>query len=250
VTGAAQGIGLAIARRLVESGANVMLADVNAVKVKSAASALGFGAQRVASCAVDVASSAQTRDLVAATLDTFGSVHILVNNAGGSGQVPIAQIEDITDEVWDSVVNANLRGTFYCCRAVAPVMKANRYGRIINLSSVVARGFGGPLGTVGARIPYAAAKSGVEGLTRQLSKDLAPFGITVNAIVPGLVMTEPGARMFERFALMESDTQAAIRAAFNQNLATGEDVAQMVAYLAAEGAAHVSGQEIAIGNVA
>jgi 3-oxoacyl-[acyl-carrier protein] reductase len=249
VTGAAQGIGLAIARRLAEAGARVMLADVNGAKAGAAAAALREAGGDVRAAETDVASSASVARLVAAAVEAFGTVDILVNNAGGSGQVGIADIEDVTDEIWDAVVNVNLRGAFYCSRAVAPLMKANGHGRIVNMSSVLARGAAGPVTTVGARLPYSASKSGVEGLTRQLAKDLAPFEITVNAIVPGLVMTEPGARMHERFTQLDPDLQARVRAAFNERPATGDDVAAMVLYLASDETSRVTGQEIAIGTL-
>jgi 3-oxoacyl-[acyl-carrier protein] reductase len=247
VTGAAQGIGLGIARRLSLEGAAVVMADVNAEKLRQAADVLSQGGANVLAVAADVSSSSEVKRMVSAAIERFGTVHILVNNAGGSGHQAIGDIEGITDDIWHDVVGANLYGTFYCIRAVAPVMKAQRHGRIINLSSILARGAGGPLGTVGARIPYASAKSGIEGLTRQTSKDFAPYDITVNAVVPGLVMTEPGARMYERFKEIEPRMKDMVLSAFNQKPATPDEVGAMVAYLASDEAGHVTGQQIDIG---
>ncbi|MGH7267045.1 MAG: SDR family NAD(P)-dependent oxidoreductase, partial [Candidatus Rokuibacteriota bacterium] len=145
--------------------------------------------------AAGVTAAAQVEAMVATAMTKLGRVDILVNNAGGSGTVGVADIEETSEELWDRVVDTNLKGTFLCSRAVAPGMKAQRYGRIVNLSSVAARGSFGPLLTVGARLPYAAAKAGVQGLTYQLARDLGPWSITVNVVVPGFTLTEPGARV-------------------------------------------------------
>ena len=184
VTGAAQGLGLAIARALADGGARVLVSDVQAEKVAAAARALPGGPDRHVAVVADVTAADQVEAMVAKAVATFGRVDILVNNAGGSGTRGVADIEDTSEELWDRIVDTNLKGAFLCSRAVVPGMKARRYGRIVNLSSVAARGSFGPLLTVGARLPYCAAKAGVQGLTYQLARDLGPWSITVNVVVP------------------------------------------------------------------
>jgi len=116
-----------------------------------------------------------------------------VNNAGGSGNIGLDHIEDISEELWDQIVDWNLKSAFLCCRGVVPHMKSRRSGKIVNFSSMTARGTFGPRGTSAGRLPYAGAKSGIIGFTTQLAEDLGQFNINVNAVMPGLVLTELGA---------------------------------------------------------
>jgi NAD(P)-dependent dehydrogenase (short-subunit alcohol dehydrogenase family) len=249
VTGGAQGIGLGIARQMAVAGALVMLADLNADKAANAARELSANGYEVSAIGADVGVQADVSAAVQATLDAFGAIDILVCNAGGSGHVALPIIEEIDEVAWDGVINSNLRGTYLFTRAVAPLMKARRYGRIITFSSVVARGFGGSVGTVGARLPYCAAKAGIEAFTRQLAHDVRGFGITANCVAPGMVMTEPGARMYERFALLDDQQQEQVRRAFADDFCTPDDVGELVTFLASASARHISGQTIPIGVV-
>ena len=248
VTGAAQGLGLAAARRLAEEGANLVVGDLQAEKLASAVAGLEAGGAAVSAVSGDLRESVAAESLVRAALDRFGRVDILVNCAGGSGDVGIADIEELTEDAWDRVVDSNLKATYLCARAAVGSMKAQGSGRIVNFSTALTVGVAGPLGTVGARLAYCAAKAGIEGLTRQLAKDLAGFGITVNAVVPGFVLTEPGARVRDRFEALTQQERDAMLAAFAADgLATPEDVAHVVAFLAAPGAAHVTGAMLSVG---
>jgi 3-oxoacyl-[acyl-carrier protein] reductase len=247
VTGAAQGLGLAIARALAEGGARVLLSDIQATKVEAAVRQLPGGADRHVAVVADVTSAEQVTAMVASAHARLGRVDILVNNAGGSGTVGVAAIEETSEELWDRIVDTNLKGAFLCCRAVVPGMKAQRFGRIVNLSSVSARGTFGPLLTTGARIPYCAAKAGVEGLTYQLARDLGPWNITVNVVVPGFTLTEPGARVHRQFTELSADEQRALIAPIPLGQpGQPRDVAWAVRFLASDESGYVSGATLEV----
>ncbi len=177
VTGAAQGMGNAIAQALAEVGAHVVLADINGDKALAAAQRIN-----AVSLQVDVTDEDAVQRMVDDTVERWGTVHVLVNNAG---ILRPTRISAITKAEWDQVLDVNLNGTFLCTKAVLELMKAQRYGRIVNMSSSAGRS----VSTLGGA-HYTAAKAGVLGLTRAVAKEVAPFGITVNAVCPGLINTD------------------------------------------------------------
>lgn len=178
VTGAARGIGLAVAERLTASGASVAVWDVDGGEAERAAAGLA-GAHPVA---VDVSDADSIADAVTATLGRYGRIDCLVNNAGIAG--PTGPLWEYPIDTWRKIVDIDLTGVFLCCRAVVPVMLKNDYGRIVNVASVAGKE-GNPNASA-----YSSAKAGVIALTKSLGKELASTGIRVNAVTPATVKTE------------------------------------------------------------
>lgn len=233
VTGAAQGIGRGIARRLGEEGANVVLADVNEAKAEATAEA--FRATGITCLVVgcDVTDPEETAALAEAAVEAYGSVEVLVNNAGVSTRGSFTELDH--DE-WHRVLEVNLTGVFNCSIAVVPVMVESGYGRVVNISSMAGRNI-----SYHAAANYTASKWGVIGLTKHMAWDLGPHGITVNAVCPGSTITP----------LIESQTSEADRAATTEKIparrwAQPDDHAAGVLYLVSEAGSYVTGTAIEI----
>lgn len=235
VTGSTRGIGREIARELARAGMNVV---VNSSSEKSlpAAEALAaeiagqFGVEAVA-VAANVADEAEANALIAAATDAFGRVDVLVNNAGITRDGLAARMGD---EDFDAVIDINLKGTFHCCRAAAKVMMKQRWGRIINMSSVV-----GVYGNAG-QVNYAASKAGVIGMTKTLAKELARRNITANAVAPGFIATD----MTD--ALSEAQKEAIVGRIGSGRLGEPADIAHLVRFLASDEASYITGQVICV----
>jgi 3-oxoacyl-[acyl-carrier protein] reductase len=215
VTGTAQGIGAAIAAALERHGASVHGVDKDSVDVTD-------------------------RAKVDALIERIGPVDILVNNAGGVvGQVG-RPLEEVSDEDWQAVVDANLKSTFVCTRTVVPGMKAAGYGRIVNISS----GAGRSVSLTGIQ-SYASAKAGQIGFTRQTAHELGPFGITVNSIAPGFVLSNPTSiRQWESYG--EEGQSAILGNIATRRLGEPDDIANGVLFFVAEESSWVTGQVISI----
>lgn len=233
VTGAAQGMGAAIAGRLAAEGAKVVLSDINVEKVAGVAGRINAAAGNSAmSMKTDVTKEGEVAEMVEATITRYGSVSILVNNAG---ILYPTRIDHVTKAEWDEVLDVNLNGSFLCSKAVLPIMKENNFGRIVNMSSSAGRS----VSTLGG-VHYTAAKAGVLGLTRGMAKEVAPFGITVNAICPGLIDTEMARENCSPEQLRAYEESFPI-----PRLGTPEEVAQLIVFLATD-AAYITGASIDI----
>ncbi|MCP2262596.1 ketoreductase [Streptoalloteichus tenebrarius] len=242
VTGATRGIGLAVTRTLAAAGMRVFVCARNKDTVAETVRQLRGEGHEVDGVACDVRSANEVRDFVRAAVDRYGSVDVLVNNAGRPGGGPTA---DISDELWFDVINTNLNSVFLMTREVLTTggMRGKARGRIINIAST-----GGKQGVVlGA--PYSASKHGVVGFSKALGLELARTGITVNAVCPGYVETPMAEQVRSNYARIWDTTTDDVLERFNAKIplgryATPEEVAGMVAYLVSDAAAPVTAQAI------
>ena len=232
ITGGSRGIGRAIALKMAESGANVAI--VYAGNEEAANETCALAAEHGVTAKAyrcDVSDFDATKETVAQILADFGQINILVNNAGITRDGLVARMKE---EDFDAVIDVNLKGTFNCCKAAAQRMMKQRYGRIVNMSSVV-----GVAGNAG-QANYAASKAGVIGLTKSIARELAARNITANAVAPGFITTD----MTE--ALSEKQREAIVGRIASKRLGEPEDVAKLVRFLASEDAGYITGQVVCI----
>ncbi|WKX07082.1 SDR family NAD(P)-dependent oxidoreductase [Streptomyces sp. NL15-2K] len=252
ITGAAQGLGAEIAFRLAGEGYAIALLDLRKEGLEHTGEKIAsrFAGTTVKTIPVDLSSEELVADAFGEIDAELGRVDVLVNTAGGSGTEQVRDIADLSSRTWHTVLDNNVTSAFLCCRYAVPIMRRNGYGRIVNFSSAVSRGLSGPSGTVGARLAYATSKAAVNGFTRQLAKDLARSGITVNAVSPGLVLPEEG-RVRRVFDALPDTDQAAIRAAIPAGrTGTAHEIASAVAYLVSEDAGFTSGTILSVDGAA
>ena len=239
VTAAASGIGAAIARRFADDGATVRVCDVD----ENALARLSTTAPAIGGAQVDLADHSAVESWCADVLAELGGIDVLVNNAGIAG--PTAFVEHVTPQEWQRTLAVGLDSHYLTCRAVAPVMKAQDGGSIINISSTA-----GQLG-YGRRTPYAAAKWAVIGLTKSLAIELGPHNVRVNAICPGSVDGDRMSRVIGAQAAARGVDEAVIEGEYTsaqsiRRFVHPAEIADMCAFLASPAAAMVSGQAIAV----
>lgn len=227
VTGAARGIGKAIALKLASRGADIAIVDVGLEEAEEAAKEVQALGVRCRAFKVDVSNSADAAEAVAAVVQGHGRLDILVNNAGITRDSLLVRMKE---EDWDSVINVNLKGVFVFCKEAVKVMSKQRYGRIVNIASVVAF-MGNP-----GQANYAASKAGIVGLTKTIAKEYASRGLTANTVAPGFISTA----MTD--ALPEKVKQEMLKAIPLGRFGTPEEVADSVCFLASAEAAYITGQ--------
>jgi NAD(P)-dependent dehydrogenase (short-subunit alcohol dehydrogenase family) len=224
---------------------NVLVVDKDAHQLEQIAGK--FSKDKVVQFACDATDPEGAERAADLSKSRFGRIDALVNIAGGAGPVKVDAIETIDIKTWDHVIDLNVKSTFLFCRAVVPTMRAQCYGRIVNFSSVIAKGENGPPTTVAARLPYATAKAALLGFTAQLAKDLAAHGITVNVLLPGLILGGKGTRIRERFEALAPEQKSAMIAAYPIGRAgEADEVAAAVEFLLSEAAGFITGSELAI----
>jgi 3-oxoacyl-[acyl-carrier protein] reductase len=233
ITGAARGIGAGTAKRFADEGAAVAVLDINEEQAQETAA--GLGAEKAIGVGCNVADAASVEAAVGRVVEELGGLHVLVNNAGITRDNLLFKM---TEEDWDSVMNVHLKGAFLMSKAAQKTFVDQKYGKILNLSSISANGNRG-------QANYSAAKAGVQGFTRTLALELGPFGVNVNAIAPGFIateMTDETARRLkmdvEEFRKLNAEANPVKRVGFP------EDIAAAAAFLCSDEASYITGQTL------
>jgi 3-oxoacyl-[acyl-carrier protein] reductase len=231
VTGASRGIGRSIALSLAAEGAMIVAVDMVPEGVEALAAEIKAMAGEAIAVQGNVTVAADAERMIDAAVAAFGRVDILVNNAGITRDALLLRMKD---EDWDAVLSVNLKGAFLCSRAAAKVMSKQRYGRIINIASIV-----GQMGNAG-QANYCASKAGLMGLTKSNARELAKRNVTVNAVAPGFIATDMTEALPEKVKL-ELAAQIPM-----ERLGSADDIANAVLFLAAERSAYITGQVLGV----
>jgi len=229
VTGGGRGLGEAICRTLAREGADIAVADINLADAERVAAAIRDKGRKAVAIKADVSSEREVKAMVATAVEKLGTIDILVNNAGICYQGTVAEM---SVEAWDRVLDVNLKGTFLCSREVMPILKQKRGGKIVNLGSLA-----GQVGGLVVGANYSVSKAGVICFTKALAKELAPFGVNVNCIAPGVIDTEM-TREFPREEMVKSIPL--------RQLGEPQDVAEAVLFLVSPQSKYITGQTLSV----
>ncbi|RQN09319.1 3-oxoacyl-ACP reductase FabG [Aeromicrobium camelliae] len=235
VTGSGQGIGRKFAQAFAEQGDRVVVADINAEAAERVAEEIRASGGQAIGVAADVSDKAGVDAMVQRAVDEFGTVHVLVNNAAMFSSLTMKPFEELTVEEWDSIFAVNARGVFLCCQAVAPHMKAQRFGRIVNISSSV---------VVTGRANYAhyvASKGAVQAFNKSLATELGSFDVTANVVSPHGIVTE-----VPRDTITEDQWDSIIAGHAIKRKGTPEDVVAAVRFFASNEAGYITGQSLLV----
>jgi len=228
VTGGARGIGKATALTFIREGAKVALVDVDTGILETAKNEIKKTRKEVIIIPCDITKSVEVKAMVNQVQKAFGRIDILVNNAG---IIRRGTIDTVTEEDWDQVIDVNLKGTFNCSKAIVETMKRQRYGKIVNISSIA-----GKMGDITSAPGYGPSKAGVDALTKTLARQLAPYGINVNAVSPHAIETEMSAQWSQE---RRKEIIASIPLG---RLGKPEDVAEAVLFLVSDEASFITGE--------
>ena len=229
ITGSSRGIGKEIALELARNGANIVISDINLDEAQKTALEIQVLGSKAIAVKANVAISGDVEEMISIVLKEFGRIDILVNNAGITRDTLLMRMKE---EDWDAVIDVNLKGSFNCIKSVSKPMMKQRYGKIINISSVV-----GLMGNAG-QINYSASKAGLLGMTKTAARELATRNITVNAVAPGYIETEMTK------ALPDEVKQKFMENIPLQKLGSTSDIAKAVLFLASPSADYITGQTI------
>lgn len=239
ITGAGDGIGKAVTKIMAVEGGQVAAVDISGPALAALAEEIELGGGQITTIEADVLDIQQARNMVDKVLEAWGKIDILVNAVGGSTIISPsdAPVDDLAMDDWDKIINFNLRGTFLCTNAVMGQMKKQGSGKIINISSIAGHGV-----SESSSSAYAAAKAGIIGFTKKVAKEGGPYGITCNAIAPGLTLSNRiKPRWTERSA---AEQQSFIESIPLRRVAHPEDQAKVITFLASEDADYVTGVTI------
>ena len=231
ITGASRGIGRSIAFALAAKGAVIVAVDVDQVSTDAVVAELKSAGNKALGVVGNVTNPNDVEKIIDATVEAFGRVDILVNNAGITRDGLMVRMKD---DDWDAVLSVNLKGAFLCTRAASKIMTKQRYGRIINIASIV-----GQMGNAG-QANYCASKAGLIGLTKSNARELAKRNITVNAVAPGFIATAMTDALSDK---VRADLAAQIPL---ERLGSAEDIANAVLFLASEESGYITGQVLAV----
>lgn len=232
VTGAGQGIGQAIARRLAECGTKVCVNDINSNTAQAVVEDIQASGGEAIDYIVSVDDGAGIQAMIKTVTQHWGRLDILVNNAGVE---PTASVLEMAEEIWDKTLDVNLKGTFLCSQAAGRVMRAQGSGIIINIASIAGHSI-----PITLRSAYCASKAGVVGFTKECAREFAEYGIRVNAVCPGVIITPMTEKLRHNEAMMAKWMQEIPQ----RRLGEAEEVAELVLFLCSDSASYIAGQAI------